>query len=350
MKQRLPRLLWLRSCGAAVLTVVLLLAAADARVDGNCWLGSRAADTSIPSFVPIRAFALDPDRITAVLVIGLLLVAFAVEWIVHRRRVRRMQRLLDRASNVIDDEVVSCARELAESHEALIEELNVLRTTESRLRAAQAALEETTQRVAWLSELDPISELPNRRRFDEVLAREWRRASDGQQPLSLLWVGIDCFKQFSETYGQSIADDCLRAIADVLAAAARRSGSLIARIGGEEFAVLLSNADGDAAMDVARLIQAMTEQLSIEHETTKVIGTSIVTVSIGVAVVRPDASSSPSLLLFHADESLYAAQVDGRNCIRSYEESTGTRLRAPTLLSGEPANCPGKSVGRHSRS
>jgi diguanylate cyclase (GGDEF)-like protein len=331
------RLRWLRRFRAMGGAIVLLFAAADATMDSDRRMLAQAVEPGIQPSLPAKSLVSDSVPIVASSAIAALLVAFGIEWIVHRRQVRRMQRLLDQAGNVIDEEVVSCTRELTESHETLMEELNALRTTESRLRSAQAILEETSQRSAWLSDVDPITSLPNRRRFDEILACEWRRASGQLQSISLLWVDVDCFKQFSETYGQSVADDCLRAIAEVLGGAvARRAGSLIARIGGEEFAVLLCNTDSDGAMNVARLILATTEQMAIEHETTRVIGTSIVTVSIGVAAVRPDPTNCPSLLLFRADEALYRAQVEGRACVRGYEESTGTRLR-PLAQNGGPA-------------
>lgn len=231
----------------------------------------------------------------------------------------RLQRLSDDADARLEARVAERTRELASANGRLALEVNERRSSESRLRAVQAMLEETTEKYARLSQIDPLTELANRRRFDEFLEREWRRCIRNRSQMSLLLLDFDYFKLFNDTYGHSAGDECLRAVAEVLSAAARRPGDLAARIGGEEFAVVLCDTGSEGALRVARQIHAWIEDLAIEHDTTQVIGVDNVTVSIGVASMQPELTSNPSALVYHADEALYAAKEDGRNCIRAYE-------------------------------
>lgn len=237
----------------------------------------------------------------------------------HRARIRQ---LISESDAKIEQRVAERTLELSSANGRLALEINERRTSESRLRAVQALLEETTEKYARLSQIDPLTELANRRRFDEFLEREWRRCIRNRTEMSLLLLDFDYFKLFNDTYGHSAGDECLRAVAEVLSAAARRPGDLAARIGGEEFAVVLCDTGSEGALRVARQIHAWIEDLAIEHDTTQVVGVDNVTVSIGVASMQPELTSSPSVLVCHADEALYAAKQDGRNCVRVYEVGT----------------------------
>jgi diguanylate cyclase (GGDEF)-like protein len=190
------------------------------------------------------------------------------------------------------------------------------------LRGAQHALEESAERFAKLSQIDALTNLANRRRFDEFVEREWRRSIRHQTRISLILVDIDYFKLFNDAYGHRAGDDCLREIAEVLSTAARRPGDLAARLGGEEFAVVLCDTDIEGAKAVAHHIRATIEGLAIDHEMTMVADMDVVTVSLGVAATLAEPSSGPSVLLYHADEALYLAKQDGRNLVRTYEDCT----------------------------
>lgn len=252
-----------------------------------------------------------------------LMLALAGAFWLHRAR---MRRVIAAADAKLEERVAERTRDLANANGRLALEVSERRSSESRLRAVQAMLEETTEKYARLSQIDPLTELANRRRFDEFLEREWRRCIRNRSQMSLLILDFDYFKLFNDTYGHAAGDECLRAIAEVLSAAARRPGDLAARIGGEEFAVVLCDTGAEGALRVARQTHAWIEDLAIEHDTTQVVGVDNVTVSIGVASTQPELTSNPSVLVYHADEALYAAKQNGRNCIRAYESAPDERV------------------------
>ena len=169
---------------------------------------------------------------------------------IRRLKLQRSQlkHSLGAANTTIEQRVAERTRVLTRANERLVEEVKELRTTESRLRCAQITLEETTQKYARLSQIDPLTDLANRRKFDEFLELEWRRGVRNRMPLALVLVDVDYFKLFNDTYGHGAGDDCLREIAEVIASAARRPGDLAARIGGEEFTVLLCDTEGSVAV------------------------------------------------------------------------------------------------------
>ena len=165
-------------------------------------------------------------------------------------------------------------------------------------------------RLAELASTDYLTLLANRRRFDEVLAVEWRRCARAGCPLSLLMVDGDFFKSFNDTYGHLEGDRVLRAIAQALRTCIERSGDLVARYGGEEFAVLLPATAGDGALIVAAAIRASIDALEFAHATTP---SGRLTVSIGVACRIPDSSLPAETLVEAADSALYLAKGQGRD-------------------------------------
>lgn len=164
-----------------------------------------------------------------------------------------------------------------------------------------------------ISSTDALTGLPNRRRFDEVLEREWRRSSRENTYLSLVLMDVDFFKEFNDHYGHIAGDECLKSIAGCLSAVVRRGGDLVARYGGEEFACILSNTDQRQAVSVAERIRNEINFLSIQHDYSSVA--SHITLSFGVATILPDSSLRPSALIMQADELLYSAKNGGRNRI-----------------------------------
>ncbi len=259
-----------------------------------------------------------------------------------------LQHSLGSANTTIEQRVAERTRVLTRANERLVEEVKELRTTESRLRCAQITLEETTQKYARLSQIDPLTDLANRRKFDEFLELEWRRGVRNKMPLALVLVDVDYFKLFNDTYGHGAGDDCLREIAEVIASAARRPGDLAARLGGEEFTVLLCDTGTEGALAVASQIQSAIEQLAIAHETTRVSNADIMSVSIGVVSMMPAPMIGPSVLLYRADEALYAAKQDGRNCTRSYDDCAGDRRSSSTMRTA-PSLRVHESFGRNNR-
>jgi diguanylate cyclase (GGDEF)-like protein len=171
-------------------------------------------------------------------------------------------------------------------------------------KQAQISLEQLVTR-------DGLTGLANRRCFDDTLHAEWQRALRQQQPLSLLMVDVDNFKQYNDAYGHVGGDECLRRIAGAMAKE-MRANDLVARYGGEEFAVILPNQSLKGAAIVAERMRCRVEQLQLPN-----LGASkqFVTISIGAATALPAPEYEPSQLLATADAALYRAKHMGRNRI-----------------------------------
>lgn len=164
--------------------------------------------------------------------------------------------------------------------------------------------------LALLAITDGLTGLANRRRFDEVIQREWRRSKRVGKPLALLMIDADRFKLFNDTYGHARGDEVLKLLARVIERVAQRAGDLGARYGGEEFAVVLPETDGPGAMKVAEAIRSQfhTESLSL------IPGVPLeCTVSIGVKSLAPGSNSSVQDLIASADAALYEAKRRGRD-------------------------------------
>lgn len=197
----------------------------------------------------------------------------------------------------------SSAQDLA-AHRDHLAELVEARTAE--LRAANRRLEE-------LSRSDPLTGLANRRHFDELKDIEFRRTLRLGQPLSVLMCDLDCFKLYNDTYGHALGDQCLQAVADTLKRVFSRAGELVARIGGEEFAVLLPGADALVARTAAERLRQELAELAIEHSSSPVAAH--VTLSIGVAQFEAETMDHFDVLMLRADQALYRAKRQGRDRI-----------------------------------
>lgn len=164
--------------------------------------------------------------------------------------------------------------------------------------------------------IDALTEIPNRRRFNEVIAQEWRRAGRSSYPISILLIDIDHFKRYNDTYGHGQGDECLRSVASAMARSLRRAGDFVARYGGEEFVVVLVDTPAARALETADKILAAVDALAIAHESSSVA--SHVTVSAGVATMTPD-EGNPGIthedLVEAADRKLYEAKSRGRHTI-----------------------------------
>lgn len=166
-------------------------------------------------------------------------------------------------------------------------------------------------RLAALTMTDGLTEIANRRRFDLHLDEEWRRCLRTRNPLSAVMMDVDRFKAFNDNYGHAAGDECLRKVAQALDRVPNRPGDLVARIGGEEFACLLSGADADGARAVAESFCAAIRALDIPHAHSGVVD--IVTISAGIATATPAPDVAPESLLKQADKLLYKAKKAGRD-------------------------------------
>jgi diguanylate cyclase (GGDEF)-like protein len=169
------------------------------------------------------------------------------------------------------------------------------------------------QALEYLVRLDSLTGIPNRRLFEEELGKEWARAKRDNEPLSLIMVDIDHFKEYNDHYGHPAGDLCLVEVAQAMHHALSRPGDVVARIGGEEFAFLLPQTDLGGAISVAEQIRERILALNLPHEASPVA--SHVTLSFGVSSSELSSVSSPAELIRTSDIALYEAKRCGRNQI-----------------------------------
>ncbi|RFU48595.1 GGDEF domain-containing protein [Paraburkholderia sp. DHOC27] len=196
-------------------------------------------------------------------------------------------------------------------------------TLQGRHLRVQQQLHEAHDRLEAIALTDGLTNTANRRCFDQTLVVEWNRAVRNQNPLALLLVDIDYFKQLNDRYGHPAGDKCLVSIAAALQSTLPRGGDLLARYGGEEFAVILPGTDDGGARVVATRMQDAIRSLNIRNETQT--GT-FVTVSIGVAVFTSSHADADEIVEA-ADQALYRAKAHGRNRVESITQSEHLRER-----------------------
>ncbi len=190
-------------------------------------------------------------------------------------------------------------------------EMDERKARERELLEVTRRLADANRELERLSSLDGLTGISNRRRLDEILDLEWKRAAREKAPLSAILVDIDCFKPFNDRYGHVAGDGCLRSVAAALQKALRRPSDFVARYGGEEFAAVLSATDSAGARVVGEAMRAAVEALGLPHAASS--AGPRVTVSVGVATLLPDPASAPSVLFEAADRALYRAKREGRN-------------------------------------
>ncbi len=171
-------------------------------------------------------------------------------------------------------------------------------------------LDAANQELKRLTSLDGLTGIANRRHFDEVLAREWRRAMRQGEEVSVLMCDIDFFKLYNDTYGHQSGDECLRQLAQALTQTMDRGGDLLARYGGEEFVAVLPGTSLQGATIVAEQMRKAVSMMRIDHTGTPF---SHVTASFGVASAVAMPETDPNDIVGAADRALYKAKNGGRN-------------------------------------
>jgi len=204
------------------------------------------------------------------------------------------------------------AKTLANENKIINEQLQILNESlENKVRARTEELEQANERLEQLSRVDSLTGLANRRFFDERLQEKWSRALTEREPLSIIMLDIDCFKQYNDNYGHIEGDSCLRRIATELANAISYGVGFVARYGGEEFVILLANTDANRATLIAEKIRKRIERLKIQHQFSKV--NNIVTISLGVNTIDDCKDVTLEQFISEADQALYRAKEKGRN-------------------------------------
>ena len=206
---------------------------------------------------------------------------------------------------------------LREENERVVREANeqlerkvAARTTE--LSSAMAQLNEANAQLREYSRRDPLTGSYNRRHFREVFEQQLRDVLDGGQSLGLLMADLDNFKQINDNYGHLVGDECLRAVARCFNEALADRNAMVARFGGEEFVAVLPGIDAQGALQAAELVRQRILNTPVYSGRRHVR----LSISIGVHTVAPDRTIAPEEALRLADEALYRAKNDGRNCVR----------------------------------
>jgi diguanylate cyclase (GGDEF)-like protein len=212
-------------------------------------------------------------------------------------------------------DVVHVVRNAVGEVEALVGfmfDISERKKTEEELLRLQKELEE-------LSFKDGLTGVANRRMFDSIMEIEWENARRNHQPLSLLMLDIDYFKQYNDHYGHIKGDDCLRQVAQVLSLAATRSRDFIARFGGEEFVMILPETDENSAKKVAERCRSLISEAGIPHEQSEI--SPLLTMSLGVGTIIPASGDEPKTFIEVVDRLLYKAKQNGRDRIEYGYES-----------------------------
>lgn len=181
------------------------------------------------------------------------------------------------------------------------------------IRKLMQRLHKANARLMSLAMTDRLTGLSNRRHFERTLDLEWRRLGRRQQSLAMILLDVDHFKQYNDHLGHQGGDECLRRVSAAINASFGRAEDCTARIGGEEFAILLVECDESGALSAIERLRCAIVELAMDHPTS---AHGVVTVSAGVAACVPGPSFSPQTLFRAADEALYAAKHGGRNCTR----------------------------------
>ncbi|MBE9184361.1 GGDEF domain-containing protein [Microcoleus sp. LEGE 07076] len=192
-----------------------------------------------------------------------------------------------------------------------------LSVTQSELEAANSQLTAANSELYRLAHSDGLTQVANRRCFNEYLEKEWQKLGEAAAEISLILCDIDFFKKYNDTYGHQAGDACLQQVAKTIVEAVKSSAgkvlreTLVARYGGEEFAVILPEASADMAVSVAEKIRARVKKLEIENIKSPL--SSCVTLSLGVASTVPRPEISQKDLIAAADSALYEAKDRGRD-------------------------------------
>ena len=185
---------------------------------------------------------------------------------------------------------------------------------EAELVKVLEELESLNRELSRLSSLDGLTGIANRRHFDQIYEMEWRRAIRAGHDLSIVFLDIDFFKYYNDTYGHQEGDDCLKKVAAAAGSVLKRPADLLARYGGEEFVIILPETGVDGAYEVAQQIRSAIEMCNIPHSASQI--TDHVTVSIGVAGGKISLADKSQELIALADKALYEAKNGGRNQVR----------------------------------
>lgn len=234
----------------------------------------------------------------------------------RQRLFEREDEIISRYSQILKSGTIETEKdriilnELLNEYRSLLDQMKRVIKISDRV---QGKLNSERHITSELSNTDFLTDIFNRRFFDEILHREWKNCSRDRIPLSLLMLDVDFFKSYNDTYGHQAGDKCLQMISSVIKKLVKRPRDIIARYGGEEFVVLLPGTELKGAGTLAETIRSTIESIREPHTGSEKYG--VVTVSIGISSVIPEIISAPETLVHKADEALYSAKNNGRNIV-----------------------------------
>lgn len=191
-------------------------------------------------------------------------------------------------------------KELLEQMKRMVKVSDIM---ENKLNLVRRSIDE-------ISKFDFLTNVYNRRHFDKILTEEWNKNEQANNPLAIIMIDIDNFKEYNDKYGHVEGDKCLQNISRIIKNVINQSNNVVSRYGGEEFIALISNSDLEKAKCIAENIRKSIEGLGIPHEASE---HEIVTVSIGVATAIPNMQLKSEDLIVMADQALYRAKSSGKN-------------------------------------
>lgn len=200
-----------------------------------------------------------------------------------------------------------------------LRDISSLKEEEIALEGENKVLEMANRELSLLSVTDQLTGLLNRRGFEPFFNTYLTRCQTNGQYLSAVMVDIDFFKRYNDYYGHLQGDDCLRTVADALTKALHRESDKIGRYGGEEFIIVLVDCSPDSIVTILERLKNCIQQAALVHEASPIGDT--LSISIGACSLQPGSSDTFSSIVALADQALYQAKQEGRNCYRIYQRS-----------------------------
>ncbi|MEC4985201.1 MAG: GGDEF domain-containing protein [Oscillatoria sp. PMC 1068.18] len=237
-----------------------------------------------------------------------------------RQALARVPNLL---SEPIIVEIAPLEYRLLDVYQLLIAQSKIHELATTLLTQLYQELATANLQLQRLATLDGLTEVANRRKFDEYLTQQWQQLAQEQKPLSLILCDVDYFKKFNDTYGHQVGDDCLKKIAATITTTLNQiipeDLFLVARYGGEEFSVILPKTPIKQALQIAENIRKKVKQLQIPHRDS--CCSSYVTLSLGVATLIPHSAEATQTIIKLADVALYQGKEAGRDRVIAYSPS-----------------------------
>ena len=214
--------------------------------------------------------------------------------------------------------IIATGIDVTEKKSAEIELKDHINNLEEKIARRTAELLKANEKLENLAKIDGLTNIYNRRFFNEVIETETNRAKRSNEPISLLMCDVDYFKNFNDSYGHVAGDNCLVKIAGTLKAFFNRAADFVARYGGEEFIVILPGIDARNAFKLASKLILEIQNHHIPHDSSSV--SDVVTISIGVTTRQPGELTDSTSLIEEADQALYQAKKNGRNRVQVYSQ------------------------------